>query len=281
MKIYIIDDDITVIKMLENIIEDYDLGKMCGYSLSSLNSIKEINMIEPDIILVDLLMPEKDGISLIKELSSINKDFKFIMISHVTSKDLIEKAYTSGVEFFINKPINVIEVKTVISNVIEKIKFEETLQNIKNMFAGEKKETKIILEDNTNLKIKKIQLILNKLGMSGEKGATDIINVCKFLIDNKLNIQDISFVELGTALNSNSKTLEQRIRRAIVKGLSNIAHLGIEDYMNDTFTMYSSRLFNFEEVKAEMDFIRGKKMHSGKINIKKFIDGMMVVIEEV
>ena len=37
--------------------------------------------------------------------------------------------------------------------------------------------------------------------------------------------------------------MEQRIRRAIAVGMSNLAHLGIEDFMNDTFTSYSSTLF--------------------------------------
>ena len=39
-------------------------------------------------------------------------------------------------------------------------------------------------------------------------------------------------------------------------GMANLAHLGIEDFMNDTFAQYSSTLFNFEELRAEMDYIR-------------------------
>ena len=44
------------------------------------------------------------------------------MISQVAAKELIGKAYDAGIEFFISKPINIIEVKSVIRNVDEQIK---------------------------------------------------------------------------------------------------------------------------------------------------------------
>ena len=73
--------------------------------------------------------------------------------------------------------------------------------------------------------------------------------------------------------------MEQRIRRAIAQGMSNLAHLGIEDFMNDTFTRYSGSLFTIEEIKAEMDFVRGKRTRGGKVSVKKFIDGLLIFTE--
>lgn len=278
MKIYIIDDDIAIVKMLENIIEDYDLGKVCGHSLDG-NCVEEINYLSPDIVLVDLLLPKKDGITVVEELLKINKDLKFIMISQVSSKKMISTAYTAGIDFFINKPINAIEVRTVIQKVSEKINYKETLQSIKNMFSIDGESIKPNSSENMqNTKINKAQLILNKLGMTGEKGESDIINVCKYLIANNLNMSETNINEIANYLNINSKSMDQRMRRAISKGLSNISHLGIEDYMNEVFIMYSSSLFNFEEVKNEMDYIRGKRKSNGKINIRKFIDGLIINI---
>jgi len=278
MKIYIIEDDITVIRMLENIIEDNDLGKICGYALNGNIGIAEISILMPDIVLVDLLMPEKDGIAVIKELKDMKINSKFIMISQVSSKNMIGKAYTVGVDFFISKPINIIEVTAIIKNVIEQINYKNTLENIKNLFSSD--SVTISVTEGTNLgKIKKIQLILNKLGMSGEKGAKDIISIFEYLINNKKNMSDININDICKTLSPNSKNMEQRIRRAVSKGLTNISNLGIEDYMNEIFILYSNSVYNFEDVKAEMDFIRGKSKSGGKINIKKFIDGLMIHID--
>ena len=61
--------------------------------------------------------------------------------------------------------------------------------------------------------------------------------------------------------------------------MSNLSHLGIEDFMNETYTLYSGTLFSFEDVKAEMDYLRGKRSSGGKGSIKKFIDGLMLEAE--
>jgi len=274
MRIYIIDDDITVVKMLENIIEDNDLGTICGNALDGNIGLAEITVLEPDIVLVDLLMPGNDGISVVKEFN--NKKFKpvFIMISQVSSKNMVSKAYSEGVDFFINKPINIIEVTTVIKNVTEKINYKKTLDNIQNLIHKESNTN--IIKQPSETRIKKIQLILNKLGMSGEKGEKEILEICNYLIVNDKNMSDLNVKDLCNKLSTNSKNMEQRIRRATSKGLTNIAYLGIEDYMNDIFIMYANSLFSFEDVKAQMDYIRGKSKFGGKINIKKFIDGLLI-----
>ena len=75
------------------------------------------------------------------------------------------------------------------------------------------------------------------------------------------------------------KSMEQRMRRAVQTALTNLAHLGIEDFMNDTFTEYSSTLFLFEEVRAEMDYVRGKRPYGGKVSLKKFIESLMIQAE--
>lgn len=120
------------------------------------------------MVLIDFLMPEKDGVQVMRELRERGCKAKCIMISQVAAKELIGKAYDAGIEFFISKPINIIEVKSVIRNVDEQIKNEKTLTNIKKMFMAEiadmPKEKK--KDDGYG---RKVLYILNRLGMSGEK----------------------------------------------------------------------------------------------------------------
>lgn len=270
---YIVDDDISIVKILENIIEDKNLGEVIGYSLGGEKCIYDIILKKPSIVIIDLLMPEKDGIEIVKEIKKIRQDIKFIMISQVSSKDMIAKAYTQGVEFFISKPINIIEVVGVINNIKEKIEMEKTLNNIKSMFS-DLNLNKYDARNNSN--ISNIRFILSKLGIAGEMGSKDIIKVCEYLINKGEKHLNYKISEICKTLSDNPKAMEQRIRRAINKALSNIASLGIEDYMNDYFSTYSNSLFNFEDVKAEMDCIRGKNTSGGKISVKKFIEGLLI-----
>ena len=68
MEIYIVEDDVTVISILEDIIEDNELGTVCGTTEGGPANVDEILALEPDVILVDFLMPGKDGVELVREL---------------------------------------------------------------------------------------------------------------------------------------------------------------------------------------------------------------------
>lgn len=278
MEIYIVEDDISVISILEDIIEDNNLGSVCGSTEGGSADVEEILAKDPDMILVDFLMPGKDGVTLVKELKERGCRAKCIMISQVSTKELIGKAYDAGMEFFISKPINIIEVKSVIRNVENQIRNEKTLSNIKKMFMAEMAEEPAAKKNDDGYG-KKIQYILNRLGMSGEKGGDDIMRICQYLHNNKKPISQVSIGQLCELLSDAPKNMEQRVRRAIAVGMSNLAHLGIEDFMNETFTAYSSTLFPFEEIRAEMDHIRGKRKYGGKVSIKKFIDSLMLAAD--
>ena len=100
MRIYIIEDDITVISILEDIVEQNELGTICGDTADAPPDLEGILAADPDLVLVDLLMPGKDGIQVVRELKEGGSRAKFIMISQVSAKELIARAYSAGVEYF-------------------------------------------------------------------------------------------------------------------------------------------------------------------------------------
>ena len=274
MRIYIVEDDISIISILEDIIETHNLGEICGDCGGEVANISDILRCKPDVVLVDFFMPVMDGVEVVNEIRKLNSSIKFIMISQVSSKELIGKAYTAGINFFIQKPINLIEVKSVLGNLKTQIENERTLENIRKMFVTNVPlQIEPAIEDEYS---KKIRMILSHIGMSGEKGCGDIISICEYLHHNNIPVSQISVSQMCEAVSASPKNMEQRVRRAIAAGMNNIAHMGIEDFMNETFMRYSSTLFSFEDVRSEMDHIRGKSPYGGKISIKKFIDGLML-----
>ncbi len=280
MRIYIVEDDLAIINVLEDIIETHNLGEICGDCDGEPADVLEVLRCKPDVVLVDFFMPVMDGVEFVKELRSVNDKVKCIMISQVSSKNLISKAYSAGIDFFINKPINLIEVTSVLKNVEKQIENERTLDNIRKMFMTEINQMSSPHEKKDSY-AKKLKYILNRVGMSGEKGCPDIIKICEYLHENQIPVSQLSVTQMCENVSDSPKNMEQRIRRAIAAGMSNVAHMGIEDFMNETFTAYSGTLFSFEDVKAEMDFIRGKKNYGGKVSIKKFIDGLMLEADRV
>ena len=278
MRIYIIEDDLSIIGVLEDIVEGNGLGTICGDTGDGPPDLPQILALSPDLILIDLLMPDKDGIQVVRELKEMGSRAKFIMISQVSAKEMIAKAYTAGISFFIQKPINLIEVRQVISSVTAQIENERALNAIQRVFAG-----RDISRDEAaapaDYRLKRLKYILSQLGMAGEKGSKDILDLCALLMKEGGSAAQIPVSTLCTRLPGPPKTVEQRARRAVDRCLSHMASLGLEDYNNEIFLRYAARLFPFQEVRAEMAFQQGKGPR-GKASLKKFLDGLMLLAEE-
>ena len=277
MRIYIVEDDVSVISILEDIVEREGLGSLVGDTAEEEVDLEHILAVDPDLVLIDLLMPGKDGIQVVRELRERGSQAKFIMISQVSSKEMIAKAYTAGVEFFIQKPINLIEVRNVIRSVSKQIENERALKAIQSVFAS--RETATAPRDPQDRQRRRIKYILSQLGMAGEKGAQDITKMCLYLLEEGQTASQMGVSALCAALSDGPRTMEQRARRAVEKGMSHIASLGVEDYNNELFVRYAARLFSFPEVRREMSYHQGKGA-GGKVNLKIFLDGLLVLIEE-
>lgn len=272
MKILIIEDDLNIIKILEKIIDDRGLGLLLGYATDGLEGEKKIQALKPDIVLIDLLMPGKDGISLVRDAKIMFPEMQFIMISQVSAKDMVGKAYEKGVEYYINKPINALEVQNVIRKVTERMKMNRTLNQIQKLFVTDHLTVQSKEEEDVEFRIKNI---MQRLGILGQAGSQDIIEIVAYLLNENKNIKNYTVRDVCSHFTDNPKSMEQRIRRTAFLGMINLANLGIEDYMNEVFTEYSNSLYSFEQIKKEMDFIRGKSKQRGKVNLKKFLEGMM------
>lgn len=272
MKIYILDDDENVTRIIEKIIEDKHLADLVGISNDSLIALEEINRLRPDIVITDLLMPNIDGINLVKRLKKFNTSIQFVMLSQVSDKNMIAKSYEAGVEFYISKPINAIEVQTVISKVIEKIDNQRKIDTITGLLANAKSP---FLEV-PSYDIESVYNTMKRIGLIGETGSKDIIDVVTYILENNLDMNELRLKDIFSKFSKNPKTIEQRIRRTAYIGLVNLANIGIEDYMNEIFTEYSNVLYNFDQVRLEMNNIRGISSKQATVNIRKFLEGLVM-----
>ena len=104
--ILIVDDELEIRKIIQEILKDE------GYSTSTASSAKEaraeVKNKKPDLVFLDIWMPEEDGISLLKDWTSQPEtDFPVVMISgHATIETAIE-ATKLGAKDFIEKPVSI------------------------------------------------------------------------------------------------------------------------------------------------------------------------------
>ena len=124
LKILIVDDDLDIIEILK-----YNLNNS-GYFVKSANNgikaIKKAKKFLPDIILMDVMMPEMTGIEACSEIRKIDqlRDTIIIFLS-ARSEDYTQiSAYDAGADDYISKPVKPKILLKKISNIAKKIKLE-------------------------------------------------------------------------------------------------------------------------------------------------------------
>ncbi|MDQ8737279.1 response regulator [Paenibacillus sp. LHD-38] len=276
----IVDDDAVCIRMLQSIIEKGWLGEVVVTAENGCEGEKAVLGANPDVLLIDLLMPEQDGIETINHLKQKGYCGKYVMISQIENKEMIGKAYQAGIEFYIHKPINRIEVQAVLSKVNEQWKIGRYLNEIKDSMAK-------LSNLNTNVgnlqrkqSVREImQPILRDMGIVGELGSKDMIEIIEHLIhhDQVESLPPLKELYEITARTHHDparevKAVEQRIRRAVMSAVSNLANIGLTDYSNPKFEHYAPLYFDFQDIRLKMKEIDEKRQPGkGKVNIKKFL----------
>ncbi|GIN92421.1 transcriptional regulator [Siminovitchia terrae] len=289
----IIDDDPVCRRMLENIIEDSALGKVVESNAGGQYGIESVLATQPDVVLIDLLMPEIDGLGMIAELTNREFQGKFVMISQIDNKEMVGEAYKTGVEFFIHKPINNVEVEAVLKNVKDQLELNRSVDEIKRSLAGLERLSPLssapVKEVQTVRDI--VQYILMDIGLLGEAGSKDMAIAVEILMEKEMSIADFpSLKDLygmiavknnpamnKLELNREIKAIEQRLRRAVLAALTNLASLGLIDYSNPKFEHYAPLLFDFQDVRMKMSELEREGSQSRvKVNVKKFLQVLYI-----
>ena len=271
MRYYIVDDDQSVLYVLQNIIEQNFDDEVVGMNDHSTAALKELLVRDVDIVLVDLLMPELSGIDLVKQVKKVKPNTRFIMISKVQDSEMRAKAYQAGIEFFINKPINLIEVKAVLGKVEQSLKMASQLSSISQMVNNFNQQTTTPPQTS---QADQADATLKYLGMTSEKGTTDILQVVSLMKCNGSNYRNLDLTSKMGLNEHEKKVIQQRMRRAIKVGLTNAANRLIDNPYDDQLSDLANSLFGYENVHREMLFQQDKRKSGGRITIQRCLDGL-------
>ncbi len=119
MKILIVDDAKLIHFMVKKILtaqglEDIQYADAFD-GQQAVDMAKEFN---PDLILLDVIMPEKDGIEALAELKQNNPDVHVIMVSSMGTEEKVSEALKLGAKAFIQKPFDEDELHSHVTGVM-------------------------------------------------------------------------------------------------------------------------------------------------------------------
>lgn len=116
-RLMVVDDSIFMRLMIKNIL--LELGhEIVAEASNGLEAISLFLQHSPDIITLDITMPEMDGITALKEIKSYKSDSKIIMVSAMGQQSFVIEAITLGARDFIVKPFDKDRVAEAVKKVL-------------------------------------------------------------------------------------------------------------------------------------------------------------------
>lgn len=134
--ILVVDDQPDNFDVIETLLSEQNY--LLHYAASGEEAIASLNLFQPDVILLDVMMPGTDGIEVCKQIKAIPKwqPVPIIMVTALTAKEDLARCLKSGAEDFISKPVNAVELRARIHSMLRIKQQYDKIQNLSNIQAS-------------------------------------------------------------------------------------------------------------------------------------------------
>lgn len=182
--VIIIDDHRIVRKGLKELIENLGNYKVIDEyenGVAFLGQLPELKTI-PDLFILDYSMPMKNGVEVLKEVTTTYPDYKFLLLTQNLEEVIIDEAYKNGARGFLNKTCTAQELKSTIDDIttIGYSNITEILRRVRSV--SESKDAKLPLIDLSEKEFSFLELVCNEKEYTYSEMA-DIMNVSVKTID--------------------------------------------------------------------------------------------------
>ncbi|MGC4042023.1 MAG: response regulator transcription factor [Flavobacterium sp.] len=121
MKILIIEDEIEIAASMQSYLKSNDIH--CEMAVNSQSALEKISMYDYDCILLDLMLPDGDGFTVLKELKRQNKTEGVIIISAKETLETKIEGFNLGADDYLTKPFHLSELLVRIQSLVRRKKF--------------------------------------------------------------------------------------------------------------------------------------------------------------
>ena len=231
INVAIVDDNERMVMLLENILkEDADIT-VVGKGTDGLQALTLIHEKEPDVVLLDLIMPKLDGLEVLQKINqekNLKKKPAFIIISAIGQENITEDAFSLGASYYIMKPF---DNEVVLNKVrqIQKDKRTKLLHAKHPMVAENPAEymTQNLETDVTN--------IIHEIGVPAHiKGYQYLRNAITMVVDD-MELLGAVTKELYPAIAEMNDTTPSRVERAIRHAIEVAWNRGRIETINNLF----------------------------------------------
>ena len=111
-------DDAAFMRMMIKDILTKNGYNVVGEAENGLKAVEKYNETKPDLVLMDITMPEMDGIQAVKKIKEMDPNAKIVMCSAMGQQAMVIEAIQSGAKDFIVKPFQAERVLEEVKKVV-------------------------------------------------------------------------------------------------------------------------------------------------------------------
>lgn len=104
IKIIIADDNKNFSENLEQFLESNEDMTVVGMTNNGLDALKMVEELEPDILILDLILPRLDGLGVLNHLNGMTHRPKVIISTAMGQENMTQEAVRLGIDYFLLKP---------------------------------------------------------------------------------------------------------------------------------------------------------------------------------
>jgi two-component system, chemotaxis family, chemotaxis protein CheY len=117
-RVLIVDDAVVMRMMIKGILSKngYDV---VGEAQNGAEAVEKYDALAPDLVTMDMVMPEMDGITAVKQIVASHPDARIIMCTSMGQQALVVEAIQAGAKSFITKPFQPPKILETIQKVLQ------------------------------------------------------------------------------------------------------------------------------------------------------------------
>lgn len=230
LNVAIADDNERMVEILDNIVRRDSELRIVGKANNGEDVYRMIKEKEPDVVLLDLIMPKLDGLSVMERINqdqTIKKHPKFIVISAIGQEGITEDAFNLGAHYYIMKPFD----NDMVLNRMKAIKNYMTADNqkgIRTSSVNEKGRMENLENDVTDM--------IHEVGVPAHiKGYQYLRDAIIMVIEEPEMLNSITKILYPTIAKRN-QTTPSRVERAIRHAIEVAWSRGNMEIINSLFS---------------------------------------------
>ena len=219
--ILIADDNQEFSQTLANYIHEQEDMEVIGIAKDGEEAVDMITNINPDVVLLDVIMPHLDGIGVLEKMDIIkcNKKPICIMISAVGQDKITQKAVNLGAEYYVVKPF---DIELLIKRIRELKNFKPN-QNINTFIGREIKQQYVEIPENGERSQENLEAlvtnIIHEVGVPAHIKGYQYLREAIIMVVNDIEvINQITkslYPKIAYKFNTTPSRVERAIRHAI------------------------------------------------------------------